>query len=186
MDEQARAAIDNILAFWFSDRVKAHWFDSTPDFDTEVAERMLPLHVSAAEGHLDAWKDTARGCLALVILLDQAPRNIFRDRPETYATDALALQVSKHALSRGFDSELDQPERLMLYLPLEHSENLDDQELSVQLIEQLDREPSWADYARKHRDVIARFGRFPHRNALLGRTSTVEEAAFLAEHGTGW
>lgn len=185
-DDHDRSAIEEVLSFWFSDRARAHWFDSSPVFDAMVAERLLPLHIAAAEGGLRDWTNSPRGCLALVVLLDQVPRNVFRNRPAAYATDPLAREVTRHALARGFDAQLDQPARMMLYLPLEHSEDPADQELSVRLIGALDAEPAWAEYARKHRDVIARFGRFPHRNAVLGRETTPEEAAFLAEHGTGW
>lgn len=178
--------IEDVLAFWFDERARRHWFDSTPAFDAEVRARLLPLHGAAAAGRLAAWRRSPRGCLALVVLLDQVPRNAFRGRPAAYATDPLAREVAVEALDRGFDAGMTQAERMMLYLPLEHSEDLADQERCVRLMETLDSEPAWADYARRHRDVIARFGRFPHRNAILGRPGRPAETAFLNETGTGW
>lgn len=178
--------IENVLAFWFAPNTRGKWFAPDADFDEAVRRRLETLHLRAAEGALDQWRGTPRGCLALVILLDQVPRNIYRDDPRTYATDAQALDVARHALNEGFDASLSQVERLFLYMPFEHSEDMADQDRSVALIEGLDENPEWLDYAHRHRDVIARFGRFPHRNAVLGRRNTPEEARFLADHGPGW
>ncbi|MCY1012744.1 DUF924 domain-containing protein [Nannocystis pusilla] len=124
--------------------------------------------------------------MALVILLDQFPRNMFRGTPEAFASDAKAREVANAALDAGHEHALTQEERLFLYLPLEHSEELADQERCVELMRALDETPMWLDYAVRHRDVIARFGRFPHRNAVLGRESTAEECEFLMQPGSSF
>jgi len=177
---------EDVLDFWFAEGMAARWFKADEAFDQEVRQLLLPLHEQAAEGRLDHWQESAPGALALVILLDQVPRNMFRGEPRAFATDAQALAVTKRALAKGFDQELRQVERVFLYLPLEHCEDLADQELCVQLTSALDENPEWGDYARRHRDVIARFGRFPHRNAVLGRETTPEEAVFLQEPGSSF
>ncbi|MDZ7712345.1 MAG: DUF924 family protein [Rhodovibrio sp.] len=174
-----------LLDFWFDPESRPYWFDSTPDFDAQLRDRFLGLYEDAAGGGLTGWRADGRGCLGLVLLLDQLPRNVFRGTPQAFETDSQARAVTRYALDMAFDQQLDEAQRLFLYLPLEHSEELDDQDRSVALIRQLESEPGWRDYARKHRDVIARFGRFPHRNAILGRASTPEERAFL-EDGPGW
>ncbi|WP_338089144.1 DUF924 family protein [Nannocystis pusilla] len=140
----------------------------------------------AASGALDGWGAAPRGALALVILLDQFPRNMFRGTPEAFASDAKAREVANAALDAGHEHALTQEERLFLYLPLEHSEELADQERCVELMRALDETPMWLDYAVRHRDVIARFGRFPHRNAVLGRESTAEECEFLMQPGSSF
>jgi uncharacterized protein (DUF924 family) len=137
-------------------------------------------------GDFDHWRETAAGCVALCILLDQAPRNLFRGDPRSFASDAAARAVTRHALARGLDRDLPQEQRAFLYLPLEHSENLADQEACVRLFAGLDENPDGLDYAVRHRDIIARFGRFPHRNAVLGRTSTPEETEFLTQAGSSF
>ncbi len=176
-----RDDIAEVVEFWFAPGMAEKWFKKDPDLDREVGERFGALRVKAAAGELDSWRDTARGCLALLVLLDQTPRNIFRDNPRTYATDEMARAVTQHALDQGYDRELTHNQRGFLYLPLEHSESLEDQEASVRLTAALDEDPAWHDYAVRHRDIIARFGRFPHRNAALGRPSTAEEVAFLEQ-----
>jgi uncharacterized protein (DUF924 family) len=178
-------ALDELLGFWFSEQARPYWFAATAAFDAELASRFGTLHDRAAKGALDPWEETAAGALGLVLLLDQLPRNLFRGTPRAFATDDQARAVLERALERGFDRALDEEGRAFLYLPFEHCEDLDDQERCVALMAQLST-PGWADFARKHRDVIARFGRFPSRNAVLGRPSTAAEQAFLAEHGPGW
>jgi uncharacterized protein (DUF924 family) len=180
------ATPDDVLAFWFAPGMEERWFKKDPAFDEEVRQILLPLNEQAAAGQLDDWRQSARGALALVILLDQVPRNLFRGEPRAFATDAKALAVTKRGLQQGLDQALRQAERVFLYLPLEHSEDLADQELCVTLIGALDENPKWHDYALRHRDVVARFGRFPHRNAVLGRANTPEEAAFLKEPGSSF
>jgi uncharacterized protein (DUF924 family) len=122
----------------------------------------------------------------LCVLLDQVPRNLFRGQGRAFASDAAARAIAREAIDQGFDRNLPQPQRLFLYLPFEHSESLADQDESVRLIGALDENPTWKDYAIRHRDVIARFGRFPHRNAALGRRNTAEETAFLATPGSSF
>lgn len=173
--------IDEILAFWFAEGRVAQWFERSLAFDREVAERLAPLHERAAAGELDHWAAEPRGALALVILLDQVPRNLFRGTARAFESDAKARAVSHAALAAGHDAALSaEAERLFLYLPFEHSENLADQERSVALFSRLS-DPGWLRYAELHREIVARFGRFPHRNAALGRETTSEEAAFLQE-----
>jgi len=182
-------AIDSaagVPAYWFGEGMAERWFKRDPAFDREIRDRLLPLYRRAATGELDDWQATAQGALALVILLDQVPRNLFRDDPRAFATDAKALAVAKAIIEQGLDSGLSQAERVFLYLPLEHCESLADQEECVRLTGQLDENKEWCDYAIQHRDIIARFGRFPHRNAILGRETTPEEAEFLEKPGSSF
>jgi uncharacterized protein (DUF924 family) len=168
----------DILDFWFSEPSRRRWFKSTSGFDRELAERFEELHVMAADGVLADWEQSPDGALALVILLDQIPLNIYRGEPRCFATEGLALAVAGRAIARGLDREL-APERLaFLYMPYMHSESLTDQERSVELYTQpgLEHHLKWA---RHHRDIVRRFGRFPHRNAVLGRESTPEEQRYL-------
>ncbi len=178
--------IAEVVDFWFGPGMEERWFKSDPTFDAEVRARLGALQERAAAGALGAWRDSADGCLALIVLLDQAPRNLFRDQARAFATDAAARELTGHAIERGFDQELPQGRRMFLYLPLEHSESLSDHETCVRLTAALDEDPAWHDYAVRHRDIIARFGRFPHRNAALGRDSTPEELAFLERPGSSF
>lgn len=179
------AGPEGVLAFWFGgvagDDFKSRnrvWFGKDEALDGAIRSRFAALHADAAAGRRTAWEADPRGALALVVVLDQFPRNMFRGTPEAFATDPLALAVAKRAIDRGFDRLLRPVERLFLYLPFEHSEVLAEQERSVALVGTLG-DPGTLDYAKRHRDIVARFGRFPHRNAILGRMSTPEEAAFL-------
>ena len=181
MDAADRTLIDEVLGFWFSPEAQARWFDSTPQFDRTIAERFGALHDRALAGELDHWTGDAAGALALLILLDQFPRNMFRGTPRAFESDAKALAVSKAAIEKGFDQERPLRERTFFYLPLEHSENLADQVECVRLTREASYE-DYLDYAIAHHDIIARFGRFPHRNAILGRASSEEEAEFLKTH----
>ena len=187
----AIAGMGDVLEFWFGPpEVRASglsrelWFKKDPEFDSQIRERFLATHEAAARGDLDSWIDSARGCLALLILLDQFPRNLFRGDARSYATDAKARNLAEEALGRGFEQTLGPLERGFLYLPFEHSERLEDQVRAVVLVESLpDRGDIaiWKKSAQRHYEIIARFGRFPHRNAILGRASTEEELAFLEE-----
>ena len=179
--------VHRVLSFWFGEpdadgsfSKRQEWFRKDPTFDAEITERFGGDYEKAARGDLDALMATAEGCLALLVLLDQFPRNMFRASPRAFATDAKAREVTRHALEQGFDAALAPVQRVFVYLPLEHSEDLADQERMVALAEALG-DADLVDYAVRHRDIIARFGRFPHRNAALGRASTEEEAAFLQE-----
>ena len=182
-----------ILAFWYAegrDTYRPIWFQKNDSFDAEIRERFGALIRPAREGAFDAWAETPEGALALLILLDQFPRNVLRGSAEAFASDANARAIARVAvLEKRFDLKLGPYEKPFVYLPFEHSESLADQDLSVALFEGLRdiphhaRENGAIDYAWRHRVVIQRFGRFPHRNAALGRATTAEEAAYLAAGG---
>ena len=178
--------ISEVMSFCFTKRQVKDWFVKDVAFDDEIRAHLGALHARAVAGALEAWRESAEGCVALCILLDQVPRNLYRGEARAFANDDKALAVTRHALGQGFDRSLPQVQRLFLYLPLEHSETLADQELCVRLVGELDEDPRWVDYSIRHRDIIARFGRFPHRNACLGRASTPEETAFLAQPGSSF
>lgn len=158
------------------------WFKKDEAFDAQFKQRFGAAHEAAASGALDAWAGTAEGALALLVLLDQFPRNAFRNTARVYATDAAALVVARRAVDAGLDMQIqDTGLRAFFYLPFMHSESLPDQDRSVVLCRHAN--PDNLRYAQHHRDIVARFGRFPHRNALLGRESTPAEQAFLDEGG---
>lgn len=166
-----------VLDFWFAAGPQK-WFSKDDAFDAAIRERFLPTYEAAAAGRLADWEATPEGALALVIVLDQFPRNMFRGSRRTFATDDFALAVAKRAIARGFDRKLELPKRNFFYLPFMHSEKLADQERCVELSRQ-SGDKNTLKYAELHADIIRRFGRFPHRNALLGRATTAEEQAFL-------
>jgi uncharacterized protein (DUF924 family) len=166
-----------IVRFW-RDAGPKRWFEKNDAFDLTVRQRFLQLHEAAARGELALIEDSAEGALALVILLDQFPRNMFRGSPQAFATDPLARDVARRALARGFDRAIEASLRQFFYIPFMHSEALADQDFCVQLCGTLDQ-PGLSQYAVTHRDVIAQFGRFPHRNQLLGRDTTAAEREFL-------
>jgi uncharacterized protein (DUF924 family) len=167
----------DVLAFWRA-AGSAKWFRKDEAFDAEIKARFLASCEAAAAGRLAQWETTPESALALLILLDQFPRNIFRGSARAFAVDPLARAVAHRAILRGFDRRILQTERLFFYLPFEHSENLADQERAVALIRALDN-ADLLKWAELHSDIIRRFGRFPHRNSVLGRTTTPEEQAFL-------
>ena len=169
-----------VVSFWKA-AGPAAWFRKDDGFDSEFRSRFLAAHERAARGELDSWAVTAEGALALLILLDQFPRNSFRGTARMYATDEQALALANRAIAAGHDLITEQALRLFFYLPFEHAENLSDQQRAMQLVEPLGEELT--HYARIHLEAIERFGRFPHRNAILGRESTPEELAFLADGG---
>ena len=170
-----------VVRFWLGQSEKV-WFSADPAFDAEVLSRFAGLVERAQAGRLDDWAESPEGALALVILLDQMTRNIHRDRPEMFAADGKALAVAKQAIAQGFDEELPKHKRRWLYMPFMHSEDLADQERSIELFTRSDISKS-IPFAVDHADIIRRFGRFPHRNVILGRQTTREEAAFLAGGG---
>jgi len=179
----AEAAVTpaDILAFW-RDAGPDRWYTRDDAFDAKVRRRFLDLWRKAAAGELSAWESSDDGALALVIVLDQFPRNMFRGDAMTYASDALAREVSHRALSRGADARVDPALRQFLHLPFMHSEHLADQLRCIELSRKASDTESlkWAEH---HADIIRRFGRFPHRNRILGRATTPEEQAFLDEGG---
>lgn len=189
---RARALLD----FWFApegdparERRRQIWFKSTPEFDLLVRDAFLADHEAAAAGALADWEAMPESALALVLLLDQVPRNVFRGTPRAYATDEEARAAAERALARGFDQQVPPVWRSFFYLPFHHSENVADQRRALALFTALPRDPDFPDdlrYTRRYNDIIARFGRFPHRNAILGRPSTPEEIAFLAGPGSSF
>ncbi|MBX3247818.1 MAG: DUF924 domain-containing protein [Myxococcales bacterium] len=191
--------IEDVLSFWLGEldadglaasEIQARWWKHDPAFDDLLRERFGALHAEVASGRREAWVQTPRGALAYVIVLDQLSRNLFRGTPGMYAHDARALEVSRAALERGDVSTLRLQERLFHVLPFMHSESLEDQERCVALARELAALHAAfegnVDFAIQHRDIVARFGRFPHRNAILGRETTPEEAAFLKEPGSSF
>lgn len=171
----------DVVAFWI-DAGPAAWFAKSDAFDAEIRERFEALHHAAARREFDGWAGTADGALALLLLLDQFPRNLYRGSGHAFATDPLALSIAKQSLSRGFDTQVEPSVRAFFYLPFEHSEALADQDRAVALF-QAAGDADLVKWAALHRDIILRFGRFPHRNACLGRVSTPEEEAFLRDGG---
>lgn len=186
--------VSDVLLFWFGgpgEHGKRHkrWFEKSDRFDREIRERFLPLYEQAAAGKLAHWKDRPADNLALIVMLDQFPRNMFRGSMRAFAADALALEAARHAVARGHDRGMLPVERMFVYLPFEHSEVLADQLEACELARALEAFGETADayrYAAAHRDIIQRFGRFPHRNAVLGRASTPEEMEFLKQPGSGF
>ncbi|TMI18960.1 MAG: DUF924 domain-containing protein [Betaproteobacteria bacterium] len=178
-----------VLRFWFGageeyGRRHKRWFEKDPSFDAEVSRRFLPLYEKLAAGAGREWLESRADCLARIVVLDQFPRQLFRGSARAFATDALALEAARHAITRGYDRSMLPVERMFAYLPFEHSESLEDQLKACELTAPLAAFPQTADaprYALRHRDVIQRFGRFPHRNVALGRPSTPEEIEFLKQ-----
>lgn len=176
---------EEILHFWFEETHPAQWFQKNETFDQQVIDRFLVSYEMAEDGLCDGWVSDADGCLALCILLDQFPRNMFRGKARSFATDGKALLVAKQTIAKGYDQVLPPIQRRFIYLPFEHSEKLGDQRRSVELFETMKAEdPLGYDYALRHYDVIKRFGRFPHRNKILERENTEEEEEYLARVGT--
>ena len=179
MDRITSGAAD-CVAFWV-DAGWEKWFTKNQDFDEEFRRRFLDLHFEAARREHDSWIETPEGALALMILLDQLPRNAFRGTAHMFATDPLARMYAHEAIGRGHDKTVDGMLPAFFYLPFEHSEDIEDQKLSVKLFNTLGGD--WTKYSDEHYEIIARFGRFPHRNPQLGRASTEEELKFLADGG---
>jgi uncharacterized protein (DUF924 family) len=189
------ATAQDVLDFWFAEVGTARWFAADAAFDAQIRARFGEAVEAAANGRLDDWATTPRGWLAWLILLDQFPRNLYRDDPRAWAADASAQRVALSGLARRDDRQLPAVQRVFAYLPLEHAEDSALQQRSVELFEALCAEvpteqrkqfEEYLDYARRHREVIARFGRFPHRNATLGRPSTPQETLYLAQPGAGF
>ena len=172
----------DIIDFWFAEGMERLWFNSTTELDRQIAERFQQTWEQAHQGKLRDWASTAEGCLALIIILDQFPLNMFRGKPESFATEAQAVALAKHAIEQNFDQALAKDQLAFLYMPLMHSEDLDDQNLSVNCFEAAGLEEN-ARFARHHREIIKRFGRFPHRNAILDRESTMDELTYLNSPG---
>jgi uncharacterized protein (DUF924 family) len=179
------AAPADIIGFWTAAGPKK-WFAKSEAFDAAIRLKFEPTHHAAARGEYAAWADRAEGALALLILLDQFPRNLYRGDAHAFATDPLARSIAGRAIDAGFDQKVEAQLRPFFYLPFEHSEAISDQDRSVALFEAHDAATGDVDslkWAVLHRDIIRRIGRFPHRNAALGRTTSPEEQAFLDEGG---
>ena len=195
--------METILDFWFGEDTddsvvaknkSALWWSKNPDVDAEMRQRFESLVHRAAGGELSSWQSSPRGHLALILLTDQFPRNIYRDSPRAFAYDRHALALCIDGIDQGVDLQLRPIERVFFYLPLEHAESLEYQDSSVRQFRRLLDEvgagqkvfEEYLDFAVRHRDVIARFGRFPHRNKILGREPTSDELAFLATPGSSF
>jgi len=176
-----------VLKFWFEETMPVQWFQKNDSFDQEVAERFMVTYEMAKKDLCADWTKDADGVLALCLLLDQFPRNMFRDSPKAFATDDKALLIAKEGLNRGFDTILSPIKRKFIYIPFMHSENIIEQKRCVSLFEKMkDDDPMSYEYALKHLEVIEKFGRFPHRNSVLGRNSSDEELNYLKLPGAGF
>ena len=191
------ATPEAVYDFWFGGPNRAQfgqsrkaWFVKDSAFDAEVRNQFLATLEAAERGELMHWREAPKRCLSLVLLLDQFPRNIFRDTPRAFATDAMALETTRFAVAQNYDQTVVPVERIFFYLPFEHSESLADQEHCVALVQALvdadSARADFLDYAKRHRDVIARFGRFPHRNRILNRASNAAEVEFLKQPGSSF
>jgi uncharacterized protein (DUF924 family) len=196
--------ISEVLDFWFAGypvsrlpltELSKRWFSSQAEFDQEIQTKLGSLHTQASQGALDTWQDTPEGCLALLILLDQCSRNLFRGSPQAFAWDAQALTIAKKMQAEQTDQKLPFLARLFVYLPFEHSENEADQNSAVEALKMFEAQVPeslkssaayFLDYAIKHQEVIQLFGRFPHRNERLGRISSPEELEFLSQPGSSF
>ncbi len=197
-------AVEEILSFWFGseiedkiavDKKSGIWWGKNEKVDRDIRQRFGDLHDLIGTGNLDHWKQGTRSRLALIILADQFSRNIYRNSPRSFEHDALALQLALDGIDKSLDRGLRRIERVFFYIPLEHSESIDNQNKSVELYRQLVKEApatdkeifkNYVDYAVRHQEIIERFGRFPHRNAVLGRISTEEEIRFLEQPGSSF
>jgi uncharacterized protein (DUF924 family) len=171
-------AYQPLLTCWFDPTVKPLWYNSTEAFDNQLRDDFLITYHAAKNRELVHWEETASGALALVILLDQIPLNIFRGKAECFATEGLALEAAANAIKHKFDDSLDDEQRAFMYLPYMHSEKISDQDKAVALFEAAGLNGN-LEYAQHHRNIIKQFGRFPHRNAILGRQSTSDETDYL-------
>lgn len=170
--------VDEILDFWFSEYMSEHWFNSTSEIDREIKDRFEALWTLACAGELDDWQDSATGSLALIILLDQMPLNMFRGQTKSFSTEARAISVAKQAIQRAFDNQLGNEQLVFMYMPFMHSENMQDQNRAVELFSAAGLQEN-VKFAKHHRSIVERFGRFPHRNEILGRQSSQQELEYL-------
>lgn len=181
----AQQTPDDILAFWFEETTPKQWWGSSGDFDRLIESRFGALHYAAERCELFGWRESAKGRLAEIIVLDQFSRNIYRDHPKAFANDSLALALAQTAVAVNSDYELDITQRAFLYMPYMHSESLIIHAVAVSLFSQSDMDGN-LEYELRHKEIIDRFGRYPHRNAILGRTSTPEEIDFLKTQGSSF
>lgn len=174
-----------IIAFWFSEIDKAKWFAKVKKFDQEIRTRFSDVHAKAGKCELWTWRCEPLGSLAEIIVLDQFSRNMYRDMPQSFIHDPLALALAQNAISKGFDYELTAEQRSFMYMPFMHSESLPIHQEALRLFKELDLKAN-LNSERKHKAIIERFGRYPHRNKILGRSSTPQEQAFLSTPGAGF
>jgi uncharacterized protein (DUF924 family) len=167
-----------IVDFWFAEETRKLWFNSTSEFDRKLCENYQSVWQQASRGELDHWMETAEGCLALVVILDQLPLNMFRGSAQSFSTEARSREVTHFAIDRGFDQQLPVEQKAFLYMPLMHSEALEDQRLALELFDQPGLESNLR-FARHHHAIIEKYGRFPHRNEALGRDSSTAETEYL-------
>ena len=170
--------VSDILEFWFSERISTQWFNASKELDNEILQQFGDLWHLALNNELSTWENTPESALALVILLDQFPLNMFRGQAKSFKTEAFAIKVTKNAVSQGFDKKIPKTQLMFLYMPLMHSENIEDQNLSIKLFTEAELTQNLR-FANHHKELIQKFGRFPHRNAILGRTCTHEEIEYL-------
>lgn len=171
--------INDLIDYWYSEDIAKYWFNSTEIIDSQIRQRYESLWQAAKDGELDHWMESAQGCLALIIILDQLPLNMFRGMAKSFSTELQAIKVAHHAIEKGFDKIISKQQLAFLYMPLMHSEKLDDQDLSVRCFELAGLDEN-AKFAMHHRDIVRRFGRFPHRNEVLGRESSEQELTYLS------
>lgn len=176
---------EDILNFWFEEIDDSKWWTKDPAFDQTIRERFSEIHQEAKQSALFSWRNSAEGRLAEIIVLDQFSRNMFRDKPEAFAQDPLALALSQEAVRLGLHKSMDSAKNLFLVMPYMHSESLAVHNEALQVFEDLKR-PGNLEFEHKHRNIIARFGRYPHRNKILGRTNTAEEEEFLKQPGSSF
>lgn len=168
----------DIINFWYSEKIKPYWFNSNKQLDDDIKKQYEESWKNAIRGDFNAWKEAPVGCLALAIIFDQFPLNMFRGEVKSFSTEAMAIKISKYAIEKGFDKEIDKDKLAFLYMPLMHSENIDDQNLSVEVFEKAGLKEN-LEFAKHHREIIKRYGRFPHRNKILNRESTEDELSYL-------
>ena len=168
----------DIISYWYSDAMNEHWFSSTPELDIEIKIKYEHVWESASVGKLDDWKNTPEGCLALIIILDQFPLNMFRGEARSFKTERKAIEVASLAINNEFNEQLNNDELIFLYMPFMHSENLEEQDIAVRLYSESNLSDNLR-FAQHHREIVKRFGRFPHRNNILGRKSTKDEKVYL-------
>src|SRR5271170_2222589 len=178
------ASAEDILNFWIYVVGRDKWFRDDRALDATVRERFLSAYELALKGELKAWEETPEGMLALMLLLDQFPRRMFRGTPRAFETDELALELARNAIIKHFDDRIDKQYKLLFYLPFLNSESLGDQRLALFYIRERTKENDWLSLAEKNFEIVQKFGRFPQRNPILGREPTAEESAFLKK-GTG-
>ncbi|MCW9048277.1 MAG: DUF924 domain-containing protein [Gammaproteobacteria bacterium] len=169
---------ENIIQFWYSEPMSKHWFNSTPEIDALICEKYKALWLLGQENKLSNWKQTPQGCLALILLFDQFPLNMFRGQADSFATESRAIEITLYGIERQFDKQLPQSQLSFFYMPLMHSELMSHQNLSVEKFEEAGLQGN-IRFARHHRNIIEKFARFPHRNKILQRKSTPAEITYL-------